>query len=163
MISLVAARRKARRLPRMPRVSDDYFPFGPRGRKPSGLNQIDSPLNVTPGQVQNALNYEMGFDGGYRRIGGYESFDGSPSASEATYEILKYGATERLGLTLGDQVDGDTSSANAQYLTHTESGGYGVNYLESNQAFDSADYTITGQPWRLSTETSCAPAIGQTR
>ena len=41
-----------------------------------GLNSIDTPLNMPPGEVLVGQNYEIAATGGYRRIDGYARFDG---------------------------------------------------------------------------------------
>ena len=80
MVENLATARGYTRAKRSPRKnSSDFYPFG------GGLNLIDSPLVAEPGQCQNALNYELGFDGGYRRIGGYEAQRGAAKASEPQY------------------------------------------------------------------------------
>jgi hypothetical protein len=65
-----------------PQTLTEYFAF--RG----GLN-INSPaLLVNAGQLFDCMNYEPDPQGGYRRIGGYERFDGRTSPSSATYLAL---------------------------------------------------------------------------
>jgi hypothetical protein len=138
-VDLARARReRTRRLPRVRRQSSDHFPFQ------GGLNLIDSPLSVQPGQCTGALNYEMGFDGGYRRIGGYRAFDGVVTADDADYWIMEYGALSRqvLDRSVGDVIAGDPSAASGKYLTSTEEGGHGYNEVESNEEFDNADWDI---------------------
>lgn len=58
-------------------VRTDYFAFG------GGLNQIGPPLSVTSGELLDALNYEPDVSAGYRRIAGYERFDGRTRPSDA--------------------------------------------------------------------------------
>jgi len=134
-MNLVNARRMTRRIGRVPRNDSDYFQFN------GGLNQQDSPLDVLPGQCASALNYEMGIAGGYKRIGGYEVFDGA--AGDTVYNLLGYAATERPINASGDVITGDTSSANALYLTKTEDGGFGTNDLLNNTAFENASWART--------------------
>lgn len=56
------------------------------------------------------LNYECATEGGYRRIGGYERFDGRPSPSLATFSVLR--VTASTGTTvIGDTINGVTSGA----------------------------------------------------
>jgi len=54
-----------------------YFALG------GGLDQITPPLKVAPGKVMSALNYEQFLSGGYRRIDGFERYNGLPKPSEA--------------------------------------------------------------------------------
>lgn len=50
-----------------------------------GLNIMDAPLKIDPGQLLGCLNYEPGVRGGYRRWDGYERSDGHPSPSLTEY------------------------------------------------------------------------------
>jgi hypothetical protein len=82
-MDVVTARRFARRLPNL--VEDrDYFPFG------GGLNLVDTPLQVPPGELLACSNYECAMRGGYERIGGYERVDGREKPSDARYWILEF-------------------------------------------------------------------------
>ena len=54
-----------------------------------GVDLVSSQLAPQPGRMWRALNYEP-VENGYRRIRGYERFDGRPSPSEARYWILPY-------------------------------------------------------------------------
>ena len=138
MTSLTTARRnRTRRLPRVNKQSNDHFVFK------GGLNLIDSPLSAAPGQCQNALNYEMGFAGGYRRIGGYRSFDGTPYG-DGEYAMLGYGATSDPAIPLGITIDGDSSGAAGELLTYTIGGGFGVNTILQNETLEeSTPWTTT--------------------
>jgi hypothetical protein len=49
-----------------------------------GLNQTGSAVAVDPGNLIGALNFEAKVNGGYRRIDGYERFDGRRRPSDAT-------------------------------------------------------------------------------
>lgn len=72
---------------------EKYFPC--RG----GLNLVDPPITLDPGEVIASKNYEAVDRGGYRRIQGYEQFDGRPSPYETSYWLIQYdgGNTERPG------------------------------------------------------------------
>lgn len=52
-------------------VSFDYFPMS------GGLDVVTPYFNMPPGRMISCLNYEMLPKGGYRRISGYQLFDGS--------------------------------------------------------------------------------------
>lgn len=54
-----------------------------------GLDLVTSPVRTPPGRVIAALNYEPRM-GGYRRLRGFERFDGRPAPSEATYWRVDY-------------------------------------------------------------------------
>ena len=101
MTNLIRARQeKTRRLVQVNRVDSDFYPFA------GGLNLIDSPLSSTPGQCQNALNYEIGFAGGYRRIAGYELFDGTASTAQPDYYLLPYRSTVKPTMFRGQSQNG---------------------------------------------------------
>ena len=52
-----------------------YFPFA------GGVNTDTPALSMAAGELINSTNYEHAINGGYRRIGGFERFDGRPSPS----------------------------------------------------------------------------------
>jgi hypothetical protein len=81
MVNIATARRRV-----MPsRINDsDYFPFE------GGLNLVDTPLKIRPGQLLATKNYEPGIRGGYRSVRGYERYDGHPEPSQASYWIQGY-------------------------------------------------------------------------
>ena len=76
--------------------------------------------------VLSAVNYELLSRDGYRRIDGYERFDGQTSPSDATYWILKFDAGSAI-ISEGNTVDGLTSGASGEALLDAviESGSYG--------------------------------------
>lgn len=126
METLVHARRVARRTAPTRVRNDDYFQFE------GGLNLVDPPLEVRPGQLLACRNYEPGVRGGYTRIGGFERFDGrSPKPSEATYSILNFDAgTVGNYPSVGDTVTGGTSGATGELLAAVvDDDSDGVGYL----------------------------------
>lgn len=54
-----------------------------------GLNLVDPPVAVGPGQLIGVKNYEPGIGGGYTRVEGYERFDGQPSPARSDYWALR--------------------------------------------------------------------------
>lgn len=75
-----------------------------------GLDLISPPGYARPGTCRFALNYEQEFGGGYRRVGGFERFDGRFQPHLAAYIALE--AEEGFtGLTVGDAVEGSVSTA----------------------------------------------------
>lgn len=95
------------------RVDDtDYFPFE------GGLNLVDTPLKLRPGQVLASKNYEPGIRGGYRSLMGYERFDGRLEPSQASYWLLEYEQATLLA-TVG-QVVNQENGANAIVLAVVE-------------------------------------------
>ena len=57
-------------------INLDYFPAI------GGLNQEAPPLAMQPGELVDVANYECLASGGYRRIFGYELFDGQTTPSQ---------------------------------------------------------------------------------
>jgi hypothetical protein len=86
-----------------------YYPFK------GGINTEDPALSLPAGELIDGYNYEPVTQGGYRRINGFERYDGHPLASLATYYTLPFdtGVSEP---TIGDTIEGDTSSAEAILL-----------------------------------------------
>lgn len=70
-----------RQLPRVP-VKTEFIAFN------GGLDTTTPPLNIRPGFCRRAQNYEQDLNGGYRRIDGYERFDGRTKPSDAIYAVL---------------------------------------------------------------------------
>ena len=97
-----------------------YFPL-------TGGEDMDSPaLMVDPGKLSFSRNYECDLFGRYRRINGYEAFDGRPSPSDAQYWILDFDAGTA-AFAVGDIATGHTSSAYGEVILQVlESGTYGT-------------------------------------
>jgi hypothetical protein len=150
---------KTRRLARIAREESDFYPFA------GGLNLIDSPLSSDPGQVQSALNYEMGFEGGYKRIGGYEGFDGRPSDSEPDYYRLPVALTKKPSYEYTQIVNadwlwpldqqlihGDSSGSLGLLLGTQQGGGFGTNVLLHNTTYDLTEWDLSAGSGVLSIE-----------
>lgn len=75
-----------------------------------GENLSQPAMTLTAGELLGSQNYESVPTGGYRRIDGYERFDGQQSPSRSKYEVLLFvaGSSE---LNQGDVLTGDTSGA----------------------------------------------------
>lgn len=87
------------------RVRDsDYFPFG------GGLNLVDTPLTMRPGQLLACSNYEPGIRGGYTSLAGYERFDGRVAPSDASYWLIDY-VNRVVNPAVGATITGGTSGA----------------------------------------------------
>ena len=61
-----------------------YFPFM------GGEILTDPALSQPPGSLLYGKNYEVYPEGGYRRIDGFERFDGRTKPSESLYWILEF-------------------------------------------------------------------------
>ena len=65
------------------RLQSEYFPFA------GGINLVDPAQSIPPGELVAAENFEVDLRGRYRRIDGYERYDGQtlPSKIEPYYRI----------------------------------------------------------------------------
>jgi hypothetical protein len=86
-----------------------------------GLNLITSAIETPPGHVIAAQNYEV-VERGYRRMDGYERFDGHPKPSAASYWYLPF-MDDVAGFSVGDVVTGATSSATGTVIVVSQGGG----------------------------------------
>lgn len=80
--------------------------FGMQG----GLNVQDPPILIPPGQLLGCFNFEPSVQGGYRRVDGYERFDGHTSPSDAPYVTINFTTafTPTVGSTLTESGSGAT-------------------------------------------------------
>lgn len=86
-----------------------YFPLG------GGLDLITPAIAQKPGSAIGALNYEAAANG-YRRVDGYERFDGHVSPTDAPYYELDF-TTGSAAFALGDTITGATSGATGKALS----------------------------------------------
>lgn len=84
-------------------VQTAYIPMA------GGMDLVTAPIVRKPGTCRLAQNFEQNLFGGYRRIDGYEAFDGQPSPSDAQYTILA--ATITGAPAVGNTLTGATSGA----------------------------------------------------
>jgi hypothetical protein len=85
-------------------VNQDYVKFG------GGLDLVTPVLSLNPGSCLDAVNYEPDVFGGYRRIDGYERFDGRASPSAAEYHYMEYSAVNAvMPIEVGNLIIGATS------------------------------------------------------
>lgn len=93
-------------------------PFTPTNTDPwvfkGGLNLEAASLALQPGMAIDAMNYEPEVGQGYRRMLGYERFDGRPSPSAQSYWILPLTISGEIAV--GNTVTGDTSTATGVVL-----------------------------------------------
>ena len=106
-------------LPSKPATQTRYYPFN------GGLDIVTPALSVDPGFALTMVNYEPWYNGGYRRVDGYERFDGHAKPSNA----VVYGAvmSALTGLTTGTGAaaagTGVISGATAQFVEGVVVGG----------------------------------------
>jgi len=90
------------------KVQQDFHALG------GGLDMLTPAIEMPEGMVIDAQNYEPEITGGYRRIDGYEAFDGHTSPTSATYSLMTANITGTLAI--GNTVTGGTSAATAKIL-----------------------------------------------
>jgi len=66
------------------RLKSTYFPFE------GGVNMVDPSLSLEPGELVAANNFEIDIRGRYRRVDGYERFDGQALPSQITYYRIPF-------------------------------------------------------------------------
>lgn len=76
-----------------------------------GTDLVTPTYNLSPGICRSSLNFEISFTGGYRRIHGYERFDGHLSPSAQFYNTMQL--TSIASISLGTLLTGHTSGATA--------------------------------------------------
>jgi hypothetical protein len=79
-----------------------------------GLDLVSPPLTIDAGKCISINNYECNTLGGYRRIDGYERFDGRPSPSAQSYYYCP--CTFVGAVTVGQTITGATSAATGKVL-----------------------------------------------
>ncbi len=72
-----------------------------------GFDTETAPIELPPGLMRDAENFEIGVNGKYIRGKGYERFDGRPSPSNAAALFVPVEFTDTVSV--GDTVTGDTS------------------------------------------------------
>jgi len=92
----------------MPQVRQDFFPLV------GGLDLVTPAIEMPPGKVIDSINFETAISGGYRRINGYERYDGHASPTANPYWILPANITGTVAV--GNTVVGATSAATANVL-----------------------------------------------
>ena len=99
-----------------------YFPFE------GGEILTDPALSQSPGSLLYGKNYEVYPEGGYRRIDGFERYDGRTKPSESLYWILEFNAGTTATVDT-NVITGATSSATGELIVDSvvESGSYAGN------------------------------------
>lgn len=85
-----------------------YYPLA------GGLDIVTPALSVDPGFALAMVNYEPWFNGGYRRIDGYERCDGRPKPSDAMYTA--FNVSSAAGYVLGQVLVDATSGATGKIV-----------------------------------------------
>jgi len=99
-----------------------------------GLNLETPAMSIKPGNLISCLNYEAEVAGGYRRLDGYEIYDGQAAPSDATYLYCEVTLTDTV--TVGDTI------------TETASGATGIVIINSTTSLcitkTTGTFTATG-------------------
>lgn len=128
-------RRSKRARPPNNKVQTDSFDLE------GGLNLVDAPISIPNGMALAATNYELLSRKGYRRVDGFERYDGQPKPSDATYWILDFDAGDIVTPVVDSLVTGVTSGATAKVgVVVLESG----TWAGSDAAGYLALYTLSG-------------------
>jgi len=91
-----------------------------------GLDLVTPALALPQGRVIGSKNYEP-VPAGYKRLHGFERYDGHPEPHKASYWVLKFDAGS-VAIIKGQQVNGSISTATGQALIDAvvTSGAYGT-------------------------------------
>lgn len=87
----------------MPPTKYKFFPFN------GGLDLVTPPVAMSNGSLRSASNVEIGVNGGYSRLGGYERYSGMAKPSAATYAVLTCTITGSVAL--GDVLTDDATTS----------------------------------------------------
>lgn len=101
-------------------LRQDYLPLA------GGLDEASGRTAPQPGRLLSVENFEISFgDPGYRRIAGYERYDGRAAPSDATYTIIPFD-TGSAAINVGDTV---TTASGSGYVLRVDitSGSWGAN------------------------------------
>jgi len=123
---------------------NEYFPFK------GGMNLVDPALTIPPGELIDGYNYEVFTRGGYRRVSGYERYDGHHIASDSVYHIMNFttGVNEP---SVGATVVGDSSLAVGVVLAvvlesgswaGSDAAGYIVLHVESGTFVNGETFSV---------------------
>ncbi len=85
-----------------------YYPLA------GGLDIVSPALTLDPGRALAMVNFEPWYEGGYRRIPGYERLDGRPKPSDASYVGFECTDITTPVLAIGDSITGVTSGATGE-------------------------------------------------
>jgi len=143
------------------RLESTYFPFE------GGVNMVDPSLSLEPGELVAADNFEIDIRGRYRRVDGYERFDGQTLPSEITFYRIPFTtgyardsvfdmafstAFDMQIPSVGDSVKGETSGAigsvlsvSVEDITGDSSSGSFFPLTAFSTAFSTAEFRSSGR------------------
>lgn len=79
-----------------------------------GYDLLTPTLELAPGACRDALNFELSESGGYRRVKGYERFDGRTAPSDAQYLVLVLSTST--GIAVGNNINNSPGTATARVI-----------------------------------------------
>lgn len=115
------------------KIIPNYTPLG------GGLDLQTPAIAMPAGRCIDAQNYEPEISGGYRRIDGFERFDGRASPTDANYWLIPVVISG--AVSVGNTITGQTSAATAKVL-QINSDELVVGDLTG--AFENENFTIAG-------------------
>lgn len=95
----------------LPQLPPDKFQFLPCE---GGCDFVTPPMLQKPGRLRACINLEIGVNGGYDTLKGYERYDGRASPSAALYTVLPVNITGTVAV--GNTVTGATSAATGKVI-----------------------------------------------
>ena len=134
-----------------------------------GLNLTDPALNLRAGECLAGINHEPVIPRGYRRVEGFERFDGQPAPSEAAYWLVEF-KTGTVEIPVGSTITSEDGIATPSQITArtltlpvvlsgTWAGGDAAGYLIAvEMSYGGTDTELTeddiltyssGTPWAL--------------
>jgi hypothetical protein len=105
-----------------------YFPLD------GGLDIVSPDLVVKPGRLRFSSNYEPRSTGGYRRIDGYERYDGNPKpslANQAFFDVIGFTNT----VAVGDRLVGSVNGYVAFVIDQFDGIGLAYDFADIDQVF----------------------------
>lgn len=129
--------------PQVGQTKTRYYPLN------GGLDVTTPALSVDPGFALAMVNYEPYFNGGYRRIDGYERFDGRSKPSDATFYACTLNTVA--GLVVGNVIVDDATHATA-VIVGIDVASSKIGFTKKNGNFNNGDtlnsaaYTIISAP-----------------
>lgn len=112
----------------MPQQKVAYFPLK------NGEDIVSPDLEVKPGRLRFSKNYEPRSVGGYRRIEGYERYDGQPKPSLANQAFFNIDAVTNT-VSVGDELSGSLSGATAYVIGETSGVGTAYDFPDTSAVF----------------------------
>jgi len=129
-----------------------------------GLDQATPPLSISAGALIAGSNYEPIVTGGYRRIEGYEAFDGQPNPSDATFWYVYYSTGSGTIPAVGETITGGTSGTTSKVLSvETTAGTWGSDAAGYIVVYGASGLYTSGENLNISATRAVASAVSELR